>query len=83
MDHSTTKKKKPIGRFLAMGTLSVAMYAVLLQRQDMFNEYCAIGGLFALLPIGMAFAFSFIHGSFTGDFWTILGIEASKKKGGK
>jgi len=22
---------------------------------------------------------SFIHGSFTGNFWTALGIEASKK----
>jgi hypothetical protein len=24
--------------------------------------------------------FSFIHGSFTGNFWTVLGVEASKKK---
>jgi hypothetical protein len=28
----------------------------------------------------MAFVFSYFHGSFTGNFWTVLGIEAARKK---
>ena len=34
---------------------------------------------YALLPVLTAFIFSFLHGGFTGGFWTFLGIEALKK----
>jgi hypothetical protein len=36
--------------------------------------------MYAFLPIITAFLFSIVHGSFTGNFWTLLGIEAAKKK---
>ena len=29
-----------------------------------------------LVPIGIAFVFSFIHGSFTGRFWDVIGLKA-------
>jgi F0F1-type ATP synthase assembly protein I len=73
-------KKKPYGALLIMGLLSVALYVFLLLKQDSINKYFAMGGLYAFLPIATAFIFSYVHGSFTGNFWTILGIEASKKK---
>jgi hypothetical protein len=38
------------------------------------------GGMYAFLPIVTAFVFSYIHGTFTGHFWTVLGIEAARKK---
>ena len=79
MAHSFTKKK-PIGAMTVMGIISVALYATLLLKQDMVNSVFAKGGLYALLPIITAFVFSFFHGSFTGHFWTVLGVEASKKK---
>ncbi|MBI5205476.1 MAG: hypothetical protein HZA11_11215 [Nitrospirae bacterium] len=73
-------RKKPIGKMIFMGILSVALYAVLLMKQDAINSYFGRGGIYALLPIVTAFIFSFIHGAFTGDFWTVLGVEAKKKK---
>jgi hypothetical protein len=73
-------KKKPIGKLIFMGIISVALYATLLIKQDLVNEYIGRGGLYAILPIITAFLFSFVHGTFTGDFWTVLGVEASKKK---
>ena len=73
-------KKKPYGAFLVMGLLSAAMYTFLLMKQTTINSYTAMGGAYAFLPIATAFLFSYVHGSFTGNFWTILGIEASKKK---
>jgi drug/metabolite transporter (DMT)-like permease len=79
MAQSSTKKK-PIGKMLFMGVLSLALYATLLLNQDLVNGSFAQGGLYALLPIVTAFIFSFIHGSFTGNFWTVMGIEAAKKK---
>ncbi len=73
-------KKKPVASLVLMGVISVALYAALLLKQDVINEYVGRGGLYAILPIITAFIFSIVHGSFTGNFWTVLGIEAAKKK---
>jgi hypothetical protein len=79
MAQSTTKKK-PVAAMIVMGIISVALYATLLAKQDLINGTFAQGGWYALLPIITAFVFSYFHGSFTGHFWTVLGVEASKKK---
>jgi len=79
MAQSSTKKK-PAGAMVAMGVISIALYTILLLHQDQVNSTFSRGGLFALLPIITAFVFSFVHGSFTSHFWTVLGIEAAKKK---
>jgi hypothetical protein len=73
-------KKKPFGKTIILGIISVALYATLLLNQDIINSYFGKGSLYALLPIITAFMFSVVHGSFTGNFWTLLGIEAKKKK---
>ncbi len=62
------------------GLASCALYAALLMKQDVVNSYFSLGGAYAFLPIATAFVFSFVHGSFTGNFWTVLGVEAAKKK---
>lgn len=80
---STTKqkaKRKPVVMMILTGTISIGLYGVLLLNQDFLNSNFSKGGLFAFLPIITAFIFSLIHGIFTGHFWTVLGIEASKKK---
>jgi len=73
-------KKKPIGKMMFFGVISIALYAILLVKQGLINEYVGQGGLYAVLPIMTAFIFSFFHGNFTSNFWTVLGIEAAKKK---
>jgi hypothetical protein len=73
-------KRKPYGAAILMGVISIALYVLLLLKQDVLNEYFGRGGIYAFLPIITAFIFSFVHGSFTGNFWTILGVEAAKKK---
>jgi len=77
---SSKTRKKPYGALIVTGVVSTALYIALLMNQDLINSNFAKGGMFALLPIATAFMFSFIHGTFTGHFWTVLGIEASKKK---
>ena len=73
--------KKPIGKMVFFGIGSIALYAVLLLEQEVITDYFSHGGvMYALLPIGTAFIFSFVHGSFTGSFWTVMGIKAAKKK---
>lgn len=75
-----TEKKKPYGKTILLGIASATLYVILLLKQDIISEYFGKGGLNAFLPIAVAFIFSFFHGAFTGNFWTVLGIEASKKK---
>ncbi len=77
---ASTSKKKPVVKMLVMGALSVTLYAALLAHQEQVNNITGKGEWYAFLPIATAFVFSFIHGTFTGDFWTVLGIEAAKKK---
>ncbi len=79
MAHSTTKKK-PVLAMVVTGIVSIALYAMLLAKQDLVNETFGKGGMFAFLPIITAFIFSYFHGAFTGHFWTVLGVEAAKKK---
>lgn len=71
--------KRPYVQTALFGAVSSALYVLLLAKQELINENVAKGGLFALLPIAMAFVFSFFHGNFTGCFWSSCGIEASKK----
>jgi hypothetical protein len=71
--------KRPYLQTVLFGAVSIVLYAVLLARQDLINENVAKGGLYAFLPIAMAFVFSLFHGNFTGCFWSSCGVEASKK----
>jgi len=80
---ATTTKKKALVSAIIMGVLSIGLYALLFVKQDLVNSTFGKGGFYALLPIVTAFAFSFVHGNFTGNFWTALGIEAAKNKGAK
>ncbi len=77
---ATSSRKKPVTALVITGIVSIAMYGLLLSKQDLINSTFAKGGLYAFLPIITAFVFSYFHGSFTGHFWTVLGVEAAKKK---
>jgi len=75
-----SSKKKPYVAAIILGIVSLALYVGLLAQQEVVNEYFTKGGVYAFLPIAAAFLFSLVHGNFTGNFWTVLGVEASKKK---
>lgn len=73
-------RRKPVGKLIIMGIISIALYVLLLSNQGVVNDHFSRGGLVAFLPIAVAFIFSIVHGSFTANFWTVLGIEAAKRK---
>ncbi len=65
---------------MLFGALSIALYCLLY----LFNaEILALSkqGRWAfVIPIGIAFTFSLVHGNFTGQFWDLFGIEAKTTK---
>jgi hypothetical protein len=73
-------KKKPYVKSLVSGVASVALYYMLFVNEDVINANFAKGKFYALLPIVTAFMFSIAHGTFTGAFWELFGIEAKKQK---
>ena len=73
------KGKKPVGKLLAYGIGSVALYTAVYQFQDILLTTSAQGGAYTALPIATVFLFSWVHGTFAGTLWEVLGVNAVKK----
>ena len=58
------------------GLTVVALYSALYVYEKEIIELSTRGGWFFLVPLLIAFAFSFFHGKFTGEFWELFGIKA-------
>lgn len=80
MANKKSSKKKPYVKVILFGLVVSVLYVTLLTHQDLITANYTRGGLYALLPIATAFVFSYFHGTFTSAFWTVLGVEAKKKK---
>ncbi|HMK44929.1 MAG TPA: hypothetical protein VK445_12410 [Dissulfurispiraceae bacterium] len=80
----TAQRKTAFGiKMTVMGILSFVLYMILLLHQEMITGVFARGEEYALLPIVTAFIFSFVHGSFTGNFWSFLGMHPKQKREGQ
>jgi hypothetical protein len=75
---TTTSKKRHVKNCLIFGALTAALYAAVFTNQELVMKYFTKGGFFALLPVAVVFALSYVHGNFTSSFWSALGIEGSK-----
>lgn len=65
-----------------MGAFSAGLYFLLYLYSDALPQLAAEtrqgSKLYALIPLIVALTFSFVHGSFTGRFWDLLGLRAKK-----
>lgn len=72
--------KKPWAGLIATGSVTAILYALLFTyEKDVMASFTRTDGLYPLLPIAAAFAFSLSHGAFTGYFWDVLGFKARPK----
>lgn len=69
---------KPIVKALVYGLASLGLYTALFLLGDWLVQRSAQGGWYFLIPIGIAFVFSYVHGGFTAYFWDALGFKARK-----
>jgi hypothetical protein len=74
------KRKRLISKTIIFGAVSIGMYTVFFMNSALMMSYFTRGVYYAALPILTVFAFSFVHGSFASNVWTLLGIEASQKR---
>lgn len=79
----TKDNKKLLVETVVFGAVTAALYAAVFSWSGPVVELFARGGYYAALPIATVFVFSFAHGSFSGNLWSLLGIEAINKQAEK
>lgn len=80
--HGLTKKK-PLAKTIVYGVITAALYAAAFTHSDAILQLFTKGGYYAALPIATVFVFSFAHGAFASNLWSMLGIEAIMKQPAK
>lgn len=70
--------KKPVGKMVLFGAMSVAAYLFLFANESMVTQTFTLGGWYAAFPVLTAFFFSFVHGAFASNLLSVLGLEAKK-----
>lgn len=81
-----SQAKKPVTAMLFYGIASLVLYTLLLTNSDLFVQWAQDtkdNKLLFLIPVVVAFVFSYFHGAFTGHFWESLGLRAAKTSGNK
>lgn len=73
----THKKKKPYGKMIIFGAMSLASYVYLFTHTGFVNENFVKGGIYAALPILTALYFSFVHGAFASNLISVIGLKAN------
>lgn len=80
MAQKTTSISGKAGKTMIFGLLSAGLYTGVFMNTELIMSYFTKGGWYAAFPIGTAFLFSYVHGAFTGNFWSLLGIESHAVK---
>ncbi len=80
--HGVTKKK-PYLKTVLLGVLTAGLYAAAFANSEMVMQVFTKGGVYAAFPIATVFVFSFAHGAFASNLWSVLGIEANVKQPAK
>jgi hypothetical protein len=78
-NNPVTIRKKPVSKTVVFGILTATLYAAIFWKADVLMKFFTRGGLYAALPIATAIIFSFAHGAFASNLWSLLGIQARSK----
>lgn len=70
-----SKHQKPVGRAVVYGAISFLLYALIYVYEEQVLQLATKGGWYFVLPVLVAFVFSFFHGGFTSYFWEVLGVR--------
>lgn len=74
----SARSGRPVTLAVVFGLVSVTLFSLLYAFEDALIAFAGRGGWYFLVPVTTAFAFSYVHGSFTAHFWDCLGIKARK-----
>lgn len=75
-----TSKARAVMQTVSLGLLSATLYFLLYYFNEQILIWSKQGGWYFIVPLTIAFVFSFVHGAFTGHFWDLLGVKAKSIK---
>lgn len=65
-------------KVIAFGIIVAILYSLLFAYEHEILDSTKNGHWSFFIPISIAFIFSWAHGTFTGEFWDVLGLKAKK-----
>lgn len=71
-------KAKLAKRTVILACCSAALYAGVFSHSAAIVRLFAKGGMYAALPLLTVIVFSFVHGAFASNLWSLLGISPRK-----
>ncbi|HHB93492.1 MAG TPA: hypothetical protein ENK59_09815 [Thioploca sp.] len=77
---NTTGKGKAVVQTAILAIFSAFLYFLLYYWSDYIMNRSQQGGWYFIIPVIIAFIFSFAHGTFANHFWDMLGIKAKPVK---
>lgn len=76
--------KRPLLPMLFYGCATVGLYLLLFMYSEQLVEWAyqtkSGNKLLFIVPVVIAFIFSYFHGAFTGYFWETIGLRAAASK---
>ena len=73
------QRNNEIKKTIGYGLITAALYGCVFWNADKVMSYFTKGGFYAVLPVATVFIFSFAHGSFASNLWSLMGIKPMKK----
>ena len=74
--------KRQLASTVLFGAASLILYLMLFSFSDNFVDWAQRTRhgekILFLIPVAVAFVFSYFHGQFTGHFWETIGLRAAK-----
>lgn len=74
-------KTRPVLPTLLYGAATVALYVLLFEYSELLVNWAyetkTGNKLLFIVPVAIAFVFSYFHGAFTGYFWESIGLRAA------
>ena len=77
---SRRSRAKTFRRAIFWGVISLAMYLAVFLNEEIVTQYFTEGGVFSIVIVVTALAFSFVHGSFANYILELIGIRPSQEE---
>jgi len=73
------QRNSEVKKTIGYGLTTAALYGAVFWNADTVMSYFTKGGFYAVLPVATVFVFSFSHGAFASNLWSLMGIKPMKK----
>ena len=73
------QRNSEVKKTIGYGLITAALYGGVFWNADAVMSYFTKGGFYAALPVATVFIFSFAHGAFASNLWSLMGIKPMKK----